>query len=162
MFDLELRKLQQKVFLPIAQIVGSAFTPNQITVMGFILGIFSSIAIYNRYSGLSVLLFLLNRVFDALDGTVARLTGKQSDFGGYLDIITDFTVYSFIPIAATLADPTDSSLKILPFLISTYFVNAASLFQLSALLEKRNLGAGSKKELTSVNMPPAVRNYLAY
>ena len=47
MFDLELRKLQQKVFLPIAQIVGSAFTPNQITVMGFILGIFSSIAIYN-------------------------------------------------------------------------------------------------------------------
>jgi hypothetical protein len=34
-----------------------------------------------------------------------------------------------------------------------YFVNAASLFQLSAILEKKNIGAKSRKELTTVTMP---------
>ena len=158
MFDLELRKLQQIIFLPIAKQLGNAFTPNQITLIGFLFGILCNIAIYNNYQLLSALLFLLNRIFDALDGTVARLTGKQSDFGGYLDIITDFTVYTLIPISSTLANPSDIALKLLPFLISTYFVNAASLFQLSAILEKRNLGAALKKETTSVNMPSAVIN----
>lgn len=156
MFDLELRKLQQKVFLPMAKIIGRKLTPNQLTLIGFLFGLLSCVAIFYGMKGISVGLFFVNRVFDALDGTVARLTDRQSDFGGYLDIITDFTVYSLIPICTTLANPSDLAFRVLPFLISTYFVNAASLFQLAALLEKRNLGAKAKKETTSVNMPPAV------
>lgn len=36
------------------------------------------------------------------------------------------------------------------------FVNAAGLFYLSALLEKRRAGAASTRELTSVTMPAAL------
>jgi hypothetical protein len=36
------------------------------------------------------------------------------------------------------------------FLNGAYFVNASSLFQLSAILEKRSVGAGANGELTTV------------
>ena len=38
----------------------------------------------------------------------------------------------------------------------SFFVNAASLFLLSSILEKKALGAQSKKEMTTVNMPSAL------
>lgn len=38
-------------------------------------------------------LWLLNRVFDGLNGMVARAHAIQSDFGGYLNIVLDF-IYS--------------------------------------------------------------------
>lgn len=37
-----------------------------------------------------------------------------------------------------------------------YFVNAALLFMASALLERWNQGAKTRKEKTSVSMPPAL------
>lgn len=33
-----------------------------------------------------------------IDGLVARVSGQQTDFGGYLDILCDFVVYAAIPI----------------------------------------------------------------
>lgn len=157
MFDLELRKLQHLIFLPIAKTISKTLTPNELTILGFMLGVLSSVSIYFKYQALSVVLFIFNRAFDALDGSVARLTNSQTDFGGYLDIIADFIVYSLIPISITLSYPTENGFKALFFLLASYYVNSASLFQLSAILEKRNLGARVKKEKTSVNMPPAVR-----
>jgi phosphatidylglycerophosphate synthase len=56
---------------------------------------------------LAALLFLLNRIFDALDGTVARLRNLQSDFGGYYDIVTDFITYCMLPVGLALGDPTN-------------------------------------------------------
>ena len=43
--------------------------------------------------GVALLLILLNRVMDGLDGAVARHAGA-TDFGGYLDIVCDFLFYS--------------------------------------------------------------------
>ena len=134
MFDLKLRVLQQKIFEPIAKLISNLLTPNQITMLAFIVGLCVSVCLYYGHNYIAMLLFLLNRALDALDGTVARLTNQQSDFGGHLDIVTDFTVYSFIPISLTFHDMDLLSLQILPFLISTYFVNSASLFQLSSIL----------------------------
>lgn len=149
--------IQQKVFTPIASIFAKLFTPNQITLIAFIFGLLSSYYLFYSQNCLGILLFALNRIFDGLDGTVARLTNKQTDFGGYLDIVTDFTIYSLIPISLTLSSPNIYALSLLSIMISTFFVNAASLFQLSALLEKRNLGSKTNKEKTSVCMPPAVK-----
>ncbi|OMJ80997.1 hypothetical protein SteCoe_18609 [Stentor coeruleus] len=156
MFDLYLRMIQQKVFTPIASLLARLFTPNQITLIAFVFGLLSSYYLFYSHNFLGILLFALNRIFDGLDGTVARLTNKQSDFGGYLDIVTDFIVYSLIPISLTLSNPSIYALTLLSIMMSTFFVNAASLFQLSALLEKRNLGSKANKEKTSVCMPPAL------
>jgi hypothetical protein len=33
------------------------------------------------------------------DGFVARLAKKQTDFGGYLDIVCDFAIYALLPVS---------------------------------------------------------------
>lgn len=153
MFDKQLRILQQKLTLQSARILSLYFTANSLTLIGFICGLISSCYLYHSYTSLGFTFFLLNRAFDLLDGPVARYTSSASDFGGYLDILTDFTIYSLIPISITFSNPTSYTPIILAFLLSTYFVNSAGLFQLSAILEKRNQGAKNNKEFTSVAMP---------
>jgi hypothetical protein len=70
----------------------------------------------------------------------------------------DFAVYALIPIGISIGNDRESEMKwiVLACLEGIYFVNAAGLFQLSAILEKRNLGAKTKKELTTITMPPAL------
>lgn len=156
MFDKYLRIIQQQLTLQTAKFLSRYFTANQLTIVGFLLGLLSGYFLYHNSFTLGFICFLLNRTCDLLDGSVARFTSTASDFGGYLDILTDFIIYSIIPISITFADPTVYTLYILPFLLSTYFVNCAGLFQLSAILEKRNQGAKCNKEFTSVAMPDGV------
>ena len=89
---------------------------------------------------ISFLFHCLGRIFDGLDGAYARLTNQTSDFGGYFDILVDFTCYGLIPIGVTYAHPSDTAWLCLALLEVTFFVNAAGLFFLSALIEK-NLDA---------------------
>eukprot|EP00475_Leptophrys_vorax_P039717 TRINITY_DN7218_c0_g1_i1.p1 TRINITY_DN7218_c0_g1~~TRINITY_DN7218_c0_g1_i1.p1 ORF type:complete len:140 (-),score=41.15 TRINITY_DN7218_c0_g1_i1:316-735(-) len=84
--------------------------------------------------------------------------------------MVDFTVYALIPVgiaygcevypAAVGGNTNDVSSvvrwTVVSLLEGIYFVNSASLFQLSAILEKRSVGAKSTGELTTVTMPPAL------
>ena len=103
---------------------------------------------------------LLSRIFDGLDGAYARLTNQTSDFGGYLDILVDFTVYGLIPLGVIIANPDPTAWICLVLLEVTFFVNAAGLFFLSALIEKnqnvKKQYEKDKKEVTTVKMPPAL------
>jgi len=72
-------------------------TANQVTLTGGLLGIGAGVAIGFQYYTLGLLLVLLSRIFDGLDGAIARAT-TQSDFGGYLDIVCDFAFYVAVPI----------------------------------------------------------------
>lgn len=54
---------------------------------------------------------ILIRVLDGLDGVVARQKNKQTDFGGYLDIILDFTVYSIIPVAIVFSHAAEDCMS---------------------------------------------------
>jgi len=76
--------------------------------------------------------------------------------GSYLDILLDFTVYGLIPCGLAWASQSPTTLIIACFLLVTYFVNAAGLFYLSAVLEKNKAGAAQTSQLTSVTMPPAL------
>jgi len=104
----------------------------------------------------AIIFWSLNRIFDGLDGTIARLTNTQSDFGGYMDIILDFIVYTLVPIALTYSNPNFDTYLALSLMTGSFFVNSASLFYLSALLEKRAQGAKSSGEMTSITMPTAL------
>lgn len=88
-----------------------------------------------------------------MDGTVARITKRQSDYGGYVDILADFIIYSLVPIAMAYSQTSFQLYFIVCLLEATYFVNAASLFFLAGILEKRVAGAKEKKELTTLTMP---------
>ena len=43
-------------------------------------------------TSLGIILWNLNRIFDGLDGVVARIHKKQTKFGGILDLYIDFIV----------------------------------------------------------------------
>ena len=60
----------------------------------------------------------------------------MTDFGGYLDILVDFTFYGLIPLAVTSTFPSYLGWVVTVSLEITFFVNAAGLFFLSALIEK--------------------------
>ena len=59
----------------------------------------------------------------------------------------DFTVYGLIPLGVTIAHPSNEAWIALVVLEVTFFVNAAGLFFLSALIEK-NQNAKVSEELT--------------
>lgn len=84
--------------------------------------------------------WFLNRLFDGLDGSLAREQDAASDFGGYLDIVLDFAVYAAIPLGLALGQPAAANFVALALLLASFYVNAASWIYLAALLEKRQQG----------------------
>ncbi|MEO6444342.1 MAG: CDP-alcohol phosphatidyltransferase family protein [Gemmatimonadaceae bacterium] len=148
-----LRRLKDRVMAPVARWLGPALSPNAVTVLAFLLGIAAAGAVYARHDALALVLWFANRVLDGLDGTLARVHGRQTDFGGYLDIVLDFCVYAAIPAAIVLASDS-RPLAIAGFvLLASFYVNAASWMYLAAILERRGRGASERGELTTVPMP---------
>jgi phosphatidylglycerophosphate synthase len=64
--------------------------------------------IFGHYS-LALVLILLNRLGDGLDGAIARET-SSSDAGGFLDITLDFIFYSAIVFAFICAAPAQNAI----------------------------------------------------
>lgn len=64
-------------------------TPNQLTLVGLALQAVVAVVIALGRLQLAGLLLVLFSIFDAFDGTVARLTGRVSKFGAFLDSTLD-------------------------------------------------------------------------
>lgn len=156
MFDQYLRVLKDRVLDPIARALGPRVSPAAITWMAFAVGLASALAVTAGDLRLALGLWLLNRVLDGLDGTQARVHGRESDFGAYLDIVLDFIVYAAIPVAIVAAAPGDGLAWAAVLLLASFYVNTASWMYLAALLEKRRQGALSRGEITSITMPPGL------
>ncbi len=156
MLDNILRNLKEIILFPLAKRVGMAVHPNIITIVSFAAGLGCVYFITEKSFMGAIVFWIINRFLDGLDGSAARASGKVSDFGGYLDIVLDFIIYSAIPVALVFAHPLIDNFVVLSILLSAYYVNAVSWSYLSAILEKRNLGAASNKEMTSVTMPSGI------
>ncbi len=152
MFDNSARNLKERIFTPLSAPF-QRLNPAALTWVALGLGVISAIFLWRQQYNWAFIFWVLNRVFDGLDGTVARLTKKQSDLGGYLDILLDFVVYALIPIGLVFGDPTPIRYQLLAILLGVFYINAASWMYLSAILEKRSLGAGTQREHTTVTMP---------
>ena len=87
---------------------------------------------------------LLGRVMDGLDGAVARATQK-TDFGGFLDIVSDFVFYGAIPLAFVLRDPAENGVAG-AFLLFTFYVNGASFLAYATMAAKRGLETTERGE----------------
>jgi CDP-diacylglycerol---glycerol-3-phosphate 3-phosphatidyltransferase len=75
---------------PLGRIVAKThLTPNAITIIGLVLNTGVAAVIASGNLMLGGILVLLAGGFDALDGAVARVTGKTSEFGGFLDSTID-------------------------------------------------------------------------
>ena len=153
MIDKFLRPVKEKLFVPFARIIGKYFSPNQISIIAFSLGLVSCFMIILNHLYTALIFWLLNRIIDGLDGTVARISNRQTDWGGYLDIMLDFIIYALIPIALALCVNNGVVIFItLSIMLGVFYINSASWMYLSAIQSKKNMQS-LKKELTSVNMP---------
>lgn len=153
MFDEWFRVQKERWFRPLASAMGSWCTPLSITLLALLVGIASAVAAAFSMWIVALLLWLLNRILDGFDGTLARVQQRQSDLGGYLDIVLDFVVYAAIPLGIALALDSRATWLVLAVLQATFFVNAASWMYLAAVLERRGQGATSRGEMTTVTMP---------
>ena len=94
MFDAVLRRLIDPPLNRLGRwLARGGITANQITLAGFAVGLLALPALAYQLYWLALLFILLNRLFDGLDGAVARAIGP-SDLGGYLDIVCDFIFYA--------------------------------------------------------------------
>ena len=150
MFDTFMRRLKDRLIEPLAAPLGSV-SPNLLTLLGLMTGLTAALLAAFGSVILSLLVWLLSRILDGLDGLVARRFNKQSDFGGYLDIVCDFAVYAAVPIGLTISQQTTVNFIALAVMLASFYVNAASWMYLSALLEKR--AAPDPSTQTSIIMP---------
>jgi phosphatidylglycerophosphate synthase len=151
MKDAVLREQKDRLLEPVAQRFFVSVSPNLISFIALIPGLLSAAAIVQGELDWGIAFWLLNRVLDGLDGVVARIHGKQSDFGGYLDLLLDYAVYLAIPIAFVVAAPTPAHTWTIIALLAAYQINSLSWTLLSSLLEKRQVAAAGR--LTSIEMP---------
>ena len=112
-------------------------TANQMTVVGFALGLAAAALIWAGLPLLALLPLLASRLADGLDGAVARAT-RRTDFGGFLDIVADFLFYAVVPLAFVLSDPAANGTAG-AFLLAAFYVNGTSFLGFAILAEKRGM-----------------------
>jgi len=106
------------------------------TAIGLTIGVAAVPAIATEHYVIGLLLVLVNRLFDGLDGAVARATAP-TDRGAYLDIVFDFLFYSEVPFAFALARPANTRAG--AFLILSFVGTGASFLAFAAIAAKRSL-----------------------
>ena len=111
-------------------------SPNGMTVAAFAVGMLAALGIASGSTWIGLVLLLLSRLGDGLDGWIARASGRQSDLGGYLDIVLDFVFYGAIPLAFALLDPLANAVPACVLLL-TFYANGASFLAYAMMVEKR-------------------------
>lgn len=149
MSDSLLRNHKESVLRPLGEKL-QGVSPTAITLLAFAFGIASAGVTAFGFYTLGLGFWLVNRMLDGIDGSVARLTGRQSDWGGYLDLLLDFIIYALIPIALVLASPSEWAYLTLALLLTSFYINSGSWLYLAALLEKQDKSGNYK---TSIVMP---------
>ncbi len=110
---------------------------NQITFAGFVIGLGAGALIAFGFTLLAIVPLLLSRLFDGLDGAMARLT-HTTDRGAFLDISLDFIFYALIPVAFVLLAPQENALAGV-LLLAAFVGTGTSFLAYAAVAEKRGL-----------------------
>ena len=137
MFDAQLRPLIDRLLDPIGQgLVRLGVTANQVTMIGAAFGLIAAGCVAAGLFHTASWFVIANRVIDGMDGAVARAS-RSSDFGGYLDIVSDFIFYSAIPMAFAVAQPETALAA--AFLIFSFIGTATSFLGFAILAEKHHV-----------------------
>jgi phosphatidylglycerophosphate synthase len=135
MLDEELRKGAKPLYeLPARVLAGRGITGDALTGIGLGVGVLCLGAISLGLNTAALVLWLLNRLLDGLDGEVARLRGESSEFGAFFDIVADFFVYGGFLVALAVQHP-ESRLALM-VLFFAYYLNGTAFLALSGILEK--------------------------
>ena len=135
MIDKYSRKLIDPPLNRIGHLVSrTGLSANTVTWIGLGVGVAAAVAVVYHAWITALILILLNRLLDGLDGAVARASSK-SDLGGYLDIVFDFFFYGGIPTAFILANP-DQNAVAGGLLLFSFYANGSTFLAFAILAEK--------------------------
>ena len=118
----------------IANFVPRQISANSITFIGFGIGLLAVPLLWLKLYPAALVLILVNRFFDGLDGAVARRNGV-TNLGGYLDITCDFIFYSAVIVGFALASPENNGLTA-TFLIFSFIGTGTSFLAFAVIAEK--------------------------
>lgn len=138
-------------------------TANTVTYSAFALGMAAAIAIAAGHPIIGLLLIVISRIGDGLDGAVARHS-QATDFGGLIDIVLDFAFYGAIPLAFIILDPAANALAG-AVLIFSFYVNGASFLAYAIIAEKRGQSTtarGTKSIYFTTGLAEATETYLVF
>ena len=110
---------------------------DHVTLGGLALGLGCALAVSLGHDLAALVLLAASRLFDGLDGAVARAT-KPSDRGGFLDIACDFLFYGAVPLAFALREPAANALPA-AVLLFAFYVNGATFLAFAVMAAKRGL-----------------------
>ncbi|MCE8025080.1 CDP-alcohol phosphatidyltransferase family protein [Billgrantia aerodenitrificans] len=109
--------------------------PDQVTLVSFGIGMLSLPMLAWELYLAALAAILVNRIGDGVDGALARLTGKTSDAGGFLDIGLDFVFYAAVVLGFALADPAANALAAAFLLFA--FIGTGTSFLAFAIMATR-------------------------
>jgi phosphatidylglycerophosphate synthase len=119
-----------------AVLAGYGLTANTVTLAGFAIGMSSvPLLAMGRYD-LALIVILINRLMDGLDGAIAKQVGI-TDLGGYLDIVLDFIFYAAVVFGFALAEPRVAVHA--AFLIFSFVGTGSSFLAYAILAAKHNI-----------------------
>jgi len=97
------KHINRKASEPVARLLAkTAITPNQMTWVAFGIALLSFISFIFGQNIIGGLLVQLSSIVDGIDGSLARLKGMTSKFGGFLDSVLDRYADILIVLGLTL------------------------------------------------------------
>lgn len=163
MFDAKLRPLIDPALNRMgAAIARRGVSADQVTVAGALAGALAGVAIALEHPLIGLGLIAASRLLDGLDGAVARAS-RQTDFGGYLDIVCDYVFYLAVPLGFGFAAPAN-----LPFalvLVAAFTMTAVSFLAYATLAAKRGVETqahGRKSFFYSTGLAEGAETILAF
>ena len=110
---------------------------NWITLSGLAIAFLCFLVLSYGLFYLGLILILINRFLDGLDGSLARL-GTPRKFGAFFDITSDFAFYALIPLGFAVFSPHENALPT-AFLLAAFYVNGSSFLAEAIIVEKYSI-----------------------
>lgn len=123
--------------IPARLLIKLGVTADQVTVAGFVVGLLAVPLLAFEYYTFALILILLNRLADGLDGAVARRT-QLTDAGGYIDIVLDFIFYSAVVLGFLLASPEQNAVAA-GVLLVTFMGTGATFLAFASVAGKQGI-----------------------
>lgn len=115
----------------------SGISADLLTGVGLLTGLAAAASIVLAADLSALILLLVSRLLDGLDGATARAS-RLTDRGGFIDIVFDFIFYGAIPLAFALRDPAQNAVPS-AILLFSFYVNGASFLAFAAVAARRGL-----------------------
>ncbi|MDZ7910474.1 MAG: CDP-alcohol phosphatidyltransferase family protein [Rhodococcus sp. (in: high G+C Gram-positive bacteria)] len=113
-------------------------TPDRITAAGLVLGLGSALAAGLQFWWLALVLWILSRIADGLDGPLARRRATGAGAGGFFDITADFVVYGTTVVGVAVGASAGYDAPWWPFLLVllAYYINGTAFLAFSSIAER--------------------------